>query len=421
LSGLAVDTVDIQQRLMGSAYAILGLIVLLYLYAAITSKSVVDSIRRAFLEDLSRPTATQLVNLRLNDDSGLTEVFAGSPVNFLVEPQGIRPVRVLLPYSVDDGKFFSVEEFAPGRNDRDAWLVTLNNVQLSMDYYLTGGDAETPRRHLKVLPAPTVTSVAVDLAFPRYTKVPPRTNIECGTVEAIIGTQVTVHAKTNMPAHLANLNLNTTNEAPPPMEISGEDSTVLTGTFVVKESGSYTIHFTTGGGQGNPSPGNYDIIAIPDRAPTAKFLQPDWPDLKVPANVNVDLVISGSDDHGIKDATLLVKLGNDVLISKNVLEGRPVQPEFRATETLGLAQFGVKPGSKLTYKMTVRDNNEPSSNKTETEQRAIEVIVPVAPAEKQAIEEIQRKQAEQQNPPADTTPELQTAPEEKQNQPDETK
>ena len=101
---------------------------------------------------------------------------------------------------------------------------------------------------------------------------------------------------------------------------------MLTGKFKVKENGSYTIQFRTTGGQLNPSPVNYDIIAIPDRPPTAKFLQPEKPDLKVPANVKVDLVMTGTDDHGVKDATLLVKLGNEVLRSKNVLEGQPSSP-----------------------------------------------------------------------------------------------
>ena len=281
-----------------------------------------------------------------------------------------------------------------------------------MDYYLTGGDAETPQRHLKVLPAPTVTSVAIDLAFPRYTKVLPRTNVEGGTVEAIVGTTVTVHARTNMPAQIATVNLNMASEAPAPMDISSSDPTVLTGKFNVKENGSYTIQFRTSGAQSNPSPVNYDIIAIPDRAPTAKFLQPERPDWKVPANIKLDLVMTGSDDHGVKDATLLVKVGNNVLRSKNVLEGQPVQPEFRATETLDLPQLGIKPGSTLTYKMTVRDNKEPSSNKTETEWRVIDVVEPVTPDEKQAIEEEQKRPREHQNPAAGADPEPQTPAEE---------
>ena len=39
-----------------------------------------------------------------------------------------------------------------------------------MDYYLTGGDAESERYHIEVLPAPTITSINHDLTFKDYTK-----------------------------------------------------------------------------------------------------------------------------------------------------------------------------------------------------------------------------------------------------------
>ena len=72
--------------------------------------------------------------------------------------------------------------------------------------------------------------------------------------------------------------------------------------------------------------------------------------------------MTGNDDHGVKDATLHVTMGNEKLVSKNMLEGRPPQPEFKAIETLDLAKLRVKPGAKLNYWLTVRDNKEPSSN-----------------------------------------------------------
>ena len=221
LTQVEVDTVVNQQRLMRMAYALSGVIVIFCLYAAFAPKSILDSARRAFLADISRPTNTQARQSQAQQRAAMSRKSSPArPVNFSIDVQGVRPPKVLLHYSVDDGKFFALREFAPGRNFYDAWQVTLTNVQQSMDYYLTGGDAETPRRHLKVLPAPTVTSVAIDLAFPPYTKVPPRTNVEGGTVEAIVGTKVTVHATTNMPAQIANVNLNMASEAPAPMDIA---------------------------------------------------------------------------------------------------------------------------------------------------------------------------------------------------------
>ena len=122
------------------------------------------------------------------------------------------------------------------------------------------------------------------------------------------------------------------------MTVSPEDAHQLTGKFMVTKSGTYTINFRTTGGQLNPNPVVYDIIAIADRPPQARFLRPDRPTVKVPANVKVDFVMTGSDDHGVKDATLHVNLENESILSKNVLEGRPAEPEFKATEVLDLAE-----------------------------------------------------------------------------------
>ena len=52
----------------------------------------------------------------------------------------------------------------------------------------------------QVLPAPTVTTITHDLEFPRYTKLERRPGQEGGQIEAIEGTTVHIHAKTNMPA-----------------------------------------------------------------------------------------------------------------------------------------------------------------------------------------------------------------------------
>ena len=403
LTQVEIETVVNQQRLLRVFYALSAVAVIFSLYALFSPKSILDSTRRAFLADVVRPTNTQLLNIKPGADRKLSEVVAGDHVTFSVHVEGIRPQKVLLHYSVDDGKFFAIREFTPGRLMYDPWQVTLTNVQQSMDYFLTGGDAESLHYHLEVLPAPTITSIAVDLEFPQYTKVPPRTNVEGGNVEAIEGTTVKVHARTNMPAGIANLDRSDGNIAP--MNIATDDPTILTGTFVVKTSGTYKINFKTTGNQYNPNPVVYDIVAIPDRAPTAKFVRPEKPTVSVPANIVVELAMTGSDDHGIKDATLHVTMGNDKLVSKNLLEGRPPQAELKAFESLDLAKLRVKPGAKLNYWLTVRDNKEPSSNRFDTAHQLIEVVEPVSPADKKKLEDDQKNDPQQVDPTAASAPE----------------
>ena len=392
LAHVEVDTVVNQQRLMRTFYALSGVLVVFCLYAVLTPKSIWDSTRRAFLADLTRPTNTRLANIKPGSDPELSKVVAGSHVVFAVDVQGTRPRNVLLHFSVDGGKFFAVREFSPGRNQYDPWQVTYTNAQQSMEYYLTGGDAESERYHVEVLPAPTITSINHDLDVQAYTKLEPRKGIEGGTVQAIEGTTVTIHAKTNMPAATRD-DQSLVGKRPRRWTIDAEDPTILTGTFDVppaEKRGSYTIQFRTTGGQLNPSPVTYDIDSIPDRPPTARFVQPDKPAIKVPANVKVDLVATGSDDHGVKTANLVVLTGDRTLITKDLLEGQEPKPEFKAVETLDPEKLGLKAGSSVHYKLSVFDNKEPSPNKMETTLQLIEFIEPVSPPEKKKLEDAQK-------------------------------
>ena len=318
LSHVEVEQVVNQQHLMKAFYTLCGVAVAFCLYFAFAPKSILDSTKRAFLADVVRPTNTRLLAIKPGD----AEVVAGKQVIFSVDTtNGVRPEAVKLHYSVDGGKFYAIKEFEPGTNYYDPWQLTFNNVQQTMDYYVTGGDAESLHYTLKVLPAPMVTAVKIDYDFPKYTQVPPRKDIEGGNVEAIEETKVTVHATTNEPSKGGALNL--TVGDPAPMSVAADDSRKLTGQFKVTKSGTYTINFRTTGGQLNPNPVVYDIHAIADRPPQAKFLRPDRPTIKVPANVKVDLIMTGSDDHGVKDATLHVNLENETSTPRTCSKDAP--------------------------------------------------------------------------------------------------
>ncbi|MBV8381770.1 MAG: hypothetical protein JOZ63_04140, partial [Planctomycetaceae bacterium] len=405
LTQVEIDAVVNQRRLIHVWYALAAVVLLFCGYAALTPKSISDSARRALLADVVRPTNTRLRNIKPGDDPELSRVVAGAHVPFTVDVEGTSPPRVILHYSVDGGKFFAIQELAPGKDQYDPWQTTLRNVQESIEYYLTGGDAESLRYHLEVSPAPMVTSVSLDYRFPDYLGLPPRTDIGGGNVEAIEGTVVTVHARTNEPARSASLVF--TKAKPEPMEVASDDPRTLVGRFKVEESGTYTIKFQTTGGQANPEPVVYDILALSDKAPTAQFLRPDQAKVKVPSNVPVALVMRANDDHGVKDVTLHVhevkardfKEEAVSLVSENLLEKKPPVREFHGTKTLDLAALRVKPGARLEYWLTVRDTKQPESNRGESPHQYLDVADPVPPKEQKKFEDAARKEKEQEVPP----------------------
>ena len=245
------------------------------LYAIFSPKSIYDSTRRAFLADVARPTNTQFVNIKPGDDPNLSEVVAGDHVTFSVHVEGVRPQKVLLHYSVDDGKFFALRDFAPGADVRplagDAHKRPAEHGLLP-DGGRRGIVALSSRRSCLRRRSHRSRSTSISRSIRTS---PAEQTWRGATSRRSRGPTVTVHAKTNMPASLATLDI--ANDKAAPMEVAADDPTVLTGQFKVIKSGTYKINFRTTGNQLNPNPVIYDIIAIPDRPPTARFVQPDKP------------------------------------------------------------------------------------------------------------------------------------------------
>jgi hypothetical protein len=397
LSKVQIDTVVNQQRLVRAVYTLCGVIVVFCIYAWSTPKSIMDSTRRALLADVVRPTNTTLVNIKPGDDEKASTVVAGARVTFSTEVHGVRPSRVLLNYSVDGGRFYAKRELTRGKRDYDPWETTFD-AQQTVDYYLTGGDAESRHYKLKVLPAPMVVSITHDLKFPDYTGFPPREGAEGGNVEAIEGTLVTVHARTNQPAESGSLELGPLGSKW--MTPSSSDATLLEGQFRVVKTGKYHVAFKTTGGQVNPNPVVHDITALPDRAPTAEFIQPTK-DITAPSNGHVALYMKAEDDFGIKDATLHVRQGNEILrAARNYLEKRKPERTWNQQDVLDLAALRVKPGSTIEYWLTVRDTKEPQTNRVETAHQKITVGDPVSKDELKKLDE----QAKQDVPPPEPPP-----------------
>src|SRR5262249_7921858 len=139
-----------QRRMMHMVYSLTGVVVVFCLYCAVSPRSPLDSVRRAFLADVVRPTNTHFENIKPGEITDLSEIVSGQHVNFQVDVLGVRPEKVLLHHSVDGGKFFAIRELTPGKRLYDAWSYTMTNVQQSVDYYFTGGDAESRHYRLEV-------------------------------------------------------------------------------------------------------------------------------------------------------------------------------------------------------------------------------------------------------------------------------
>jgi hypothetical protein len=398
LTKVEIDTVVNQKRLLYTWYALMGVIMVVFVYYGFAPKSVLDSAKRAFLADVVRPTNTRLDSIKPGDDRELSQVVAGTHVPFSVEAKGVIPEKVTLHYSIDGGQFYLTQDFAPGKYNYEPWQTQLRNAQQSIEYFITGGDAESRHYRVKVLPAPMVTGVKLDFEFPKYTGVAPRLGVDGGAVDAIEKTIITVHATTNQPVGSAQIDMG--KQGVLPMDVDSKEPTSLLGKFQVELDGSYTIKFKTTGGQMNPDPVVYDIRAIKDLPPTVRFVSPE-PRIKLPSNGKVALKVEAGDDYGVKALNLNVIQGSEGLVSRDILENRKPERKFNGTEILDLANLKLKPGTQVEYWLVARDTKEPTSNSSTTEKQIIEIVAPLPPDQLARLDE----KIQKENPP--TQPEEQ--------------
>ncbi len=268
LTQVDVEAAVNQRRLMQMVYALSAVIVVFCLYWAVSPRSPFDSVRRAFLADVVRPTNTQLVNIKPGDNTDLSEIVAGQHVNFQVDVQGVRPEKVLLHHSVDGGKFFAIKELSPGKKMYDAWSFTLPNVQQSHGLLL-----HRRRRRVAALPPGRQARPddRRDHPRPRVPRVHQDRAPEGYRGRRGRGDRGDQGHRPRHDQHAGQAGVDQLHarqeDSPSTMEVTESDPTQLTGTFTVTKSGTYRINFRTLKDQMNPSPVNYDIIAIPDKDP----------------------------------------------------------------------------------------------------------------------------------------------------------
>ena len=378
------------------SYAMAALIVGFCLYSWITPKSLIDSARRAFLADIQRPTNTRFANIRPGDLPDAPRAITGMPLEFTVETLGAQPAKVTLFISRDEGKTFAEIEMKQGGSFADPWSVTIDKLPGELHYYMAGGDGRTRTYKLDPVPVAIVEKMSLDYDFPEYTSVPRREGVEEGNIEALQGTWITVHVTTNQAARSGFLDFKP--DPPVPLAITPGDPRKLTGRFLVENNGQYAVRFNSVDGQANPEPVIYDIKVVKDLSPTARFIRPESPTQR-PANARVPLVIDASDDFGLKSVQLHVHKNGEILQQAEELidqKSNETVKQLQRTVSLDLQPLSVKPGDKVQYWLTLRDNCDLQPNKFETPKQVIEIIDPVSEPKREELAQNEMAQAREQ-------------------------
>lgn len=385
---LARAAVDASRADVGRAVAVdrlrqagiaLGVVMLIFaVYAIIAPKPVLPSVFRAFGSSLPAPTRTTIVDVEPVHDAS---VIIGRPVTFTARLAGRIPEEASIHFSFDagttilNGQHLSLLPAGPADASGRAqiWQGTKagQDVQQTMYWRLTAGDASSTWRRLAVRSLPDVTDLRVSCVYPSYTALAP-TSFSAGQsadVDAIIGTQVTVEAATNVPVRdpvvVVTADPGQGDETRLPMQHVDLDATRISGQFTVLGDGQYYLRFFDRDGEPNQDPIRHTIRARPDRPPRVILMSPAGL-LELQAAETLHLRGLVEDDFGISRLAVEYKRGDQAgSISVTMPADQPgTQPTTRPAgrrmsvqAAAPLAQFGAVPGDVIEWRLAAWDNH----------------------------------------------------------------
>ncbi len=178
-------------------------------------------------------------------------------------------------------------------------------LRFSYDYYAMAGDERSDEYRISVLDWPSLRSFRVRLDHPAYARLTPAIQEEfAGDIVALPGTRVTVSGRASK--ELASGSMHFSDSSRTGLQPEGVS---FTGSFVIADPMSYSVHVRDTEGLGNRSPIEYQIRVLPDAPPTVAITQPGR-NMDIAGGDPIGLFIESSDDYGISSLVLRYRLSH---------------------------------------------------------------------------------------------------------------
>ncbi len=410
LTKVKIEVAVDRTRLLHLVWALAIAVALFVVYLLVSPKSPLSSAARILFpwSNIEAPTRVTIRDVQPGDKT----LFHGDSLDVSAVVDGLRTNEpLLLVYSTADGQIvdqtIAMEPSKDGLHYRCHFPPGNLGFQQDCVYFLAGGDCRTPRFHVRVETAPAVAVDSVTFHYPAYVERPDRTVKQDGNLNAIDGTEVTIHATANTEIRpgSAEIDLNCTGDRGVDMTAHGRTASGAF-TLSLKEGDRsrpkyhcYQVRFENAAGQQNPQPVRYQIDVIPDLPPEVQLVDPPANETAVAENGSLPIRVRAKDpDFALRSVTLRAEHGGHSLSIPPLLEKRspakPLTGEFQGTYSFQPAKLGLKAGDRVEYSAEAEDNREPDANRSTTEKHSFLVVAPGA-------QPPQDKQEKQDQPNAD--------------------
>jgi hypothetical protein len=227
----------------------------------------------------------------------------------------------------------------------------VRELERSIDYFVTAGDASSRTFSAEALPRPAVTRFRMRFDYPAYTGLQPReADNTTGTIEAPVGTEVTLLMETTEPLSRAVLTIGGESMIATPTA----DAAVRQARFTVRQDKRFTLRMVSNRGASGVFRGG-TIRAVPDRPPIV-WLRENGERLVASGDV-IELAYQTLDDYGLArlDAEVQVERQSgaraDAVVAIALNEAR----EHKGTVPLDLSRLGLKVGDRVEVRLRGED------------------------------------------------------------------
>ena len=379
-------------RRMVAAAVVLALSIVVYAAADAESLSIWAAHCLGF-SDMLWPRNTQLtMGEPFGPDQTMVKVAKGTDVDVavLADLKTHRAPRVVEIRSRAEGgarerKAMNREGVAdPDRDESQSYAYQFRGVLTPITFDVVGGDDVIRGRRIEVVLSPAIVEMKLDLEYPKYTALPPRTVTVTGLMQVPLGARVTVRAKANK--DLVRVAVDSALDQPPkPPEILEPDDPSQPALFrytLDRLSKDKSLLFTLFDADGIKSrePIRLTLSALEDQRPEFA-VQLKGIGSAITPQANIPVAGRVTDDYGIAQVWFEYEVGKESPGRRSIVSptGKPTEvTELAIDHALDVRDLALKPGQRFQACLKARDRCDlgPQPNVGTSDRWSLDVVTP---------------------------------------------
>jgi hypothetical protein len=250
------------------------------------------------------------------------------------------------------------------------FFLSLDRVENDLEYYARIPRGRSKRYRIEVDRTPRIGDVVATYRPPDYTRLPSSTRLLVDPIElrSYANTRVSIAVSSNRPLGGGELTVN--GRAYPFIPAAANQ---VSATCVLEAEGEFSLQIADTDGNRSSGRVGGKVTLIPDEPPKILFERPGMDSFAI-SDYRVPLEIEAMDDLGLTRIALFRNHNGSDDDRKVVWEGDGSEKLVLVTETLDLADLGVRPGDTIEYYAMATDSRPEDPQSTSTQTFVLKII-----------------------------------------------